>query len=184
MVEDSNSWSECDSPRKASMYKVETAKPPVKKKWFHHLESVIEQKWKEGLKRVLPCHLAKQKSRVLYCCSKCLGKSGATGILDYQDTLSWIKSQLICWLFQQYLLPLSMVFDCRRNMHWQAKQTGRFKSRTGSYVNPLTTNEYRIIVIEIWQHGGCAIEWAWSALGGRFFCLPVRTSVENGPFTV
>lgn len=46
MVEDWNSSSECDSPRRASMYKLETAKPPVKKKRFHHLESVIEQKWK------------------------------------------------------------------------------------------------------------------------------------------
>ena len=29
-----------------------------------------------------------------------------------------------------------------------------------------------------------AIEWAWSALGGLFFCFLVQTSVENGPFTL
>lgn len=50
-------------------------------------------------------------------------------------------------------------------MYWQAKQTGRFKSGMGSYVNPLTTNEYRIVVIEIWQHGGCAIEWVCYRMG-------------------
>ena len=27
-----------------------------------------------------------------------------------------------------------------------------------------------------------AIERAWSALGGPFFCLLVQTSIENGPF--
>ena len=33
-----------------------------------------------------------------------------------------------------------------------------------------------------WQLLKLAIEWAWSMLGGPFFCFPVQTGVENGPF--
>jgi len=46
MVEDLSSSSESDSPRHEITY---DSKP--KKKWFRHLETVIEQKWKEGLKK-------------------------------------------------------------------------------------------------------------------------------------
>ena len=51
MVEDAISSSECDSSRQEIMYEVEPAELPVKKKQFRHLESVIELKWKEGLKK-------------------------------------------------------------------------------------------------------------------------------------
>ena len=78
-------------------------------------------------------------------------------------------------------------------------------------VNPLTTNDdysrYRNLaacyqlaqsVLKIGTGGGgctsladsawrllqLAIEWAWSALDGLFFCFHVQTGVENCPFTV
>ena len=35
-----------------------------------------------------------------------------------------------------------------------------------------------------WRLLQLAIEWAWSVLGGLFFCFLVQTSVENGPFTL
>ena len=35
-----------------------------------------------------------------------------------------------------------------------------------------------------WRLLQLAIEWAWSVLGGLFFCFLVHTSVENGPFTL
>ena len=47
MVDDSASSSEGDSPRQDISYEYQ---PPAKKR-FHHLESVIQQKWKETLKR-------------------------------------------------------------------------------------------------------------------------------------
>ena len=35
-----------------------------------------------------------------------------------------------------------------------------------------------------WQLLQLAIEWAWSALDGPFFCFLVQTGVENGTFTL
>ena len=35
-----------------------------------------------------------------------------------------------------------------------------------------------------WRLLQLAIERAWSALDGPFFCSLVQTSVENGPFTL
>ena len=35
-----------------------------------------------------------------------------------------------------------------------------------------------------WQLLQLAIEKAWSALDGSFFCFLVQTGVENGPFTL
>ena len=49
MVEDPSSSSESDSPRHEITHDSEP--PPKKKKRFRHLETVIEQKWKEGLKK-------------------------------------------------------------------------------------------------------------------------------------
>ena len=35
-----------------------------------------------------------------------------------------------------------------------------------------------------WRLLQLAIEWAWSALDGPFFCFLVQTGVENGTFTL
>ena len=35
-----------------------------------------------------------------------------------------------------------------------------------------------------WRLLQLAIEWAWSALDGLFFCFLVQTGVENGTFTL
>ena len=35
-----------------------------------------------------------------------------------------------------------------------------------------------------WRLLQLAIEWAWSALGGPFFCFLVQTSVKRCPFTL
>ena len=35
-----------------------------------------------------------------------------------------------------------------------------------------------------WRLSQLAIEWAWSALDGLFFCLLVQTGIENGTFTL
>ena len=48
MVDDPSSSSESDSPKHENTYESE---PPPKKKRFRHLETVIEQRWKEGLKK-------------------------------------------------------------------------------------------------------------------------------------
>ena len=52
MVEDSSSSSECDFTRQKITCKIKPGEPPEKKKKrFHHLELVTEQKWKESLKK-------------------------------------------------------------------------------------------------------------------------------------
>ena len=129
MVEDSSSSSECNSTRQKITCKIKPGEPPEKekKKRFHHLELVTEQKWKESLKK--SSSLLPGRTEIERYFTTIESATDRVDPLEYWIELQffWVKWQLIWWLFQCHLLPLRVFINCRWNMHWQVEQTSRWK---------------------------------------------------------
>ena len=51
-------------------------------------------------------------------------------------------------------------------------------------VGPGEVGGCTVLADSAWRLLQLAIEWAWSALDGPFFCFLVQTGVENGTFTL
>ena len=82
-----------------------------KKKRFHHFESVTEQKWKESLKK--SPSLLPGRTEIERYFTTIESATDRVDPLEYWIELQffWVKWQLIWWLFQCHLLPLSVFAD-------------------------------------------------------------------------
>ena len=84
--------------------------------------------------------------------------------LTTNDNYSHHRNSAVCYQLAQSVLKIGSVL---------AERVGQ--GEVGGYT-ALPGSAWRLLQL--------AIEWAWSALDGLFFCFLVQTGVENCPFTV